>query len=138
MLRTSKSTPKCKQCAGRFRGLPLTYAYVSYLYFYKSCFCRFLTHSHDNRYVYLDTGKHGFLIPPHLAALFGNGPSDLTPQLCLEEPTFEASDDDNPEQFLAGFEALSVGYWDPFDESADLSLQSWLHMWANIVHGAWM
>jgi len=155
-------------------------------------------------YVYLNTSRHGHLIPPHLSALFGNGPSDLTPQLCLEEPVFEApvenhlaairhgggdgdgdgiggsvsngtsngndasndaSDGDSDgdgagdstnsdgidggngfgssggagiggEPFLVGFAALSVGYWDPFDDAADLSLQSWLHMWAH-VRGAW-
>jgi len=116
------------------------------------------THSSvpHHRYVYVGTGCHSFMIPPHLSALFGNGPSDLKPQLCLEYPAFASmpeftaptamnhhgSDEEEPrditeEKFLVGFEALSVGYWDPLEEPADLSLQSWLHMWAH-VHDAWM
>jgi hypothetical protein len=86
----------------------------------------------EEGYIYMDTHKQGAMIPPHLHSIFGECPSDLTPQLCLESPQFT----DEERTSLSSFESISIGYFDPFDDSRDLSVVSWLHMWRHIEN-AW-
>lgn len=82
----------------------------------------------EESYIYMDTTQGASLIPPHLGMLFGEGPSDLTPQVCIEAPVF--TDDDRTA--VISFDSISIGYFDPFDDSSDLKASTWLHMWRHI------
>ena len=110
---------------------------------------------HDEGYIYMDTCEQGsMLVPPHLADLFRDTPSDLTPQICLENPTYEepgqpsagseseSGADTKPLSVLKAFESISLFYWNPLSnpDSGDLSvlpIVKWIGMWEN-AQGAWV